>query len=257
MNACRRIAGGLGLLLATIGLIASLIGGVGVWIVKEPVHAKATHVFDRIDGALNLADDGLAQAQASLTRASERLENVREERRQAVGEPGTAGTIGRMMARTVQQRLAPELGNAQETLHHVAEAAVVVNAMLEDVGNFPLLATSGLDLDRVNDMNRRLADVGPAAWELSRLLGESGPDPDAQVSRIDNTLQTLPALVAEYQAQVSQVRQRVETAQAKVNYWMTPGTALISFSCFWIALSQVSVLCHAWSWLRGPRPSAE
>jgi hypothetical protein len=164
--------------------------------------------------------------------------------------------MGRMLARTVQQRLAPELGDAHETLHQVAEAAVVVNSMLEDVGNFPLLATSGLDLDRVNEMNRRLADVGPAAWELSRLLGEPGADSDAQVSRIESTLQTLRNLIADYQTQVTQVRERVDAVKAKLLFWMTPGAALISFVFFWIALSQVSVLCHAWSWLWGRRLTA-
>ena len=158
--------------------------------------------------------------------------------------------MGRFLARTVQQRLAPELGNAQETLHTVAEAAVVVNSILEDVGSFPLLETSGFDLTRLSDMNSRLADVGPAAWELSRLLGDTSPDSEAQASRIEQTLQTLPALIADYQAQVAEIRQRVDVIKAKVLFWMTPGAILISFVFFWIALSQVGMMAHARSWWR-------
>jgi hypothetical protein len=257
MNTCARVAAGLALLLGTIVLIASLVGGVGVWVVKERIQTKTTNTFARIEAALDVADHGLEQAQASLARASERLENVKEERRQAAREPGQSGAIGRLLARTVQQRLAPELGDTHETLHKVAETAVVVNSMLEDVGNFPFLATSGLDLDRVHEMNSRLADVGPAAWELSRLLGEPGTDSDAQVSRIERIVQTLSTWIADYQNQVTQVRQRVEALKVNVVFWMTPGAVLISSVMFWIALSQVSVLCHAWSWVRGRGLAAE
>jgi flagellar biosynthesis chaperone FliJ len=250
MKLLRRIAAALVCLVSLVGLILSLAGGIGVWIIKEPVQQKVLYLFGRVETKLDIAEQGLDHAQESLTRAAERLESVNEERRKAAQQPQPGG-IGRFLARTVQQRLAPELGNAQETLHTVAEAAVVVNSVLEDVGSFPMLATSGLDLTRLTEMNSRLADVGPAAWELSRLLGETSADSDAQASRIERTLQTLPKLIADYQAQVAQVRERVDAIKAKVLFWMLPGAILISFVFFWIAFSQVSVLFHARSWWRG------
>jgi hypothetical protein len=169
--------------------------------------------------------------------------------------------LGRTLARTVQQRVAPEFNDANETLHTVAEAAVVVNSVLEDLGNFPLLSTSGLDLDRLNEMNSRLAAVGPAAWELSRLLGESGPeadaDADAQMSRIERTLETMRGMVGDYQTQLRQARQRTDEVKAKMLAWLAPAAILLSLVCFWIAVSQISLLSHALSWWRrsGSRPS--
>jgi hypothetical protein len=32
--------------------------------------------------------------------------------------------------------------------------------------------------------------------------------------------------------------------------WITPAAVVISVVSFWFALSQVSLLCHAWSWLK-------
>jgi hypothetical protein len=163
--------------------------------------------------------------------------------------------MGRLLARTVQQRVAPELGDAHETLHTVAEAAVVVNSVLEDVGSIPLLSTSGLDLEGLTEINSRLADMGPAAWELSRLLGEPGPGPapdaaGAQLSRVERTLQTMRGLVGQYQTQVTQARQRTEELKARTLTWITPAAVLVSLVCFWIALSQVGLLSHARSWWR-------
>jgi hypothetical protein len=254
MRVCKRILAGLVFLLSMVGLLLSGAAGVGVWVVKGPATDRAVHIFGRVGAALDVADNGLDHVQASLSRAAERLDNVKEERRERAEEPRRNNVLGRTLARTVQQRVAPEFTDAHETLNTVAEAAVVVNSVLEDLGSFPLLSTSGLDLDRLKEMNNRLADVGPAAWELSRLLGEPGPESDAeadaQVSRIERTLETMRGMVGDYQAQVRQARQRTDELKAKTLAWITPAAILVSLVCFWIALSQVSLLFHARSWWR-------
>src|SRR5262249_51068883 len=58
MRVGKRILAGITLLLGVAGLLLSLAGGVGVWIVKGPVTERATHVFGRIDAALTVAEQG-------------------------------------------------------------------------------------------------------------------------------------------------------------------------------------------------------
>ena len=112
MRACKRILAGLVFLLSTVGLLLSVAAGVGVWVVKGPVTDRTTRVFGRIDAALDVAEQGLDHAQSSLGRAAERLDGVRQEQRNLAEEPRRNGALGRMLARTVQQRVAPELGDA-------------------------------------------------------------------------------------------------------------------------------------------------
>jgi hypothetical protein len=255
MRVCKRALAGLVLLIATAGLLLSLGAGVGIWIVKGPVTDRATHVFERINAALDVADQGLDQVKASLARAAERLDNVKEEQAKLAQEPRRGNVARRLLARTVQQRVAPELGVAHETLHTVAHAAVVVNSVLEDVGNLPLLSVAGLDLGDLTGINSSLSQVESSAWELGRLLGEPPPDTDAdpanpQLSRVEQTLNTLRGLIAAYEPQLAQVRQRAEQLQSATLRWFTPAAVLVSLVCFWIALSQISLLCHAWSWWR-------
>ena len=253
MKVLKRILAGFVLLLGVAVLLLSLAAGVGVWMVKEPVTERATQIFGRVEGALDIADTALDQVKKSLARAADRLDGVRQEQKKLAQEPRKDSPLRRLLARKVQQNLAPEVGNAHEKLHTVAEAAVVVNSVLEDLGNFPFLATAGLDVSGLAAINSRLVDVGPAAWELSRLLGEPGPaaDSDAagtELSRVERALQTLRRLIAEYEPRVREVRQRTEALKSTALAWVTPAAILISVVCFWIALSQVSVLFHAWSW---------
>ncbi len=168
----QRIVAVIAFVLSAAALLACLVVVVGVWVVKPRATAKATMVFGRVENALDVAEENLDLVQASLARAAERLDSAREEQRKLAQEPQPNTALTRVVARSVLPRMAPDLGNAQEKLHTVAEAAVVVNSVLEDVGSFPLLSVAGLDIDRLTEMNDRLADVGPAAWELSRLIGD-------------------------------------------------------------------------------------
>jgi hypothetical protein len=108
-------------------------------------------------------------------------------------------------------------------------------------------------MNRLTGINDGLTRVESSAWELLRLLGESGPEADAgaastQLSQIDQTLKTMQGWIADYEPQLLQVRQRTEALQSRTLPWITPAAVLITLVCLWIALSQVSVLAHAWSW---------
>jgi len=254
MSVFKRLLTLLVVLVATAGLLLAVTVGVGVWLVKEPVTNRANWLFGRIQAAINVAEEGLEHAATSLARAATRLDEAKEERRIAAQQPRRTSTIQQMLLRRVQ--IAADLDDAHETLHTVAEAAVVVNSVLEDVGSFPLLSESGFDVDGLTAMNNRLAGVGPAAWELSRLLGDPGveSDPDAagaRLSRIEGTLETIQKFVGDYQTQVKQVRQRAEGLKARTLKWITPAAVLITFFCFWFAVSQISLLAHARSWWKG------
>jgi hypothetical protein len=74
------------------------------------------------------------------------------------------------------------------------------------------------------------------------------------LSQTERALKSVGELIAEADSRVRQIRQQTDDAKAKIFYWMTPASVLISLVCLWIALSQVSLLVHAWSWWKDPGP---
>jgi hypothetical protein len=253
MVVCKRILAAITFALAAVVLVLSLAGGVGVWLVKGPLTDRATALFGRIDATLGLAARGLDGARASLSRAAERLASAQREQQKLAGEPRKTSPSRQLLARQVQQRVAPQLGDAQLKVQGFAESAVVVNSVLEDLANLPSLSIPGLDASRLNDINSRLSEVTSSAWELSRRLGDSEGDADAeraQFSRIEQTLQALQGLLADYEPRVAVVRQRAEELRTRTLTWIGPATVVASLVCFWVALSQVSLLSRAWSWWR-------
>src|SRR5262249_19499384 len=225
MNFCKRILAVLVFLLATAGLLLSLAGVVGVWWVKEPVTERANAIFGRIQGALDKAEKGLDHVKTSLDRAAERLDRVLAEQRQLARQPGNSSLTRRFLTRTVQQVVAPQFGDAHQTLHSVAEAAVVVNSVLEDLGSFPFLDATGLDVSQLREINDRFAQVESSAWQLSRLLGGSEPsvdDASPQLSRIERALKIMRRLIDEYEPRLGAVRQRTDELKSQMLAWITP-----------------------------------
>jgi hypothetical protein len=144
------------LLLGVLGLSLSLAGGAGVWIIQARLTATVTRVFARIDAALDVAEGRLEQIQASLTRAAECLDHARQEQMKINHEPPRNSALRRGLARTVQRGLAAELDGAREKLHTVAEATVVVNSVLEDVGTVSCLSVPGWTSPRTVDTQLRV-----------------------------------------------------------------------------------------------------
>jgi hypothetical protein len=220
---------------------------------------RASQIFGRVEAALDVVDEGVDGARKSLARAMERLESARQEQRNLSQQPQLKNGKRKALALAVKRSLPPAIEDSRRKLDTVAEASVVVNSVLQDVGNLPFLSASGLDHERLTELNQRLAEVGPAAWELSEKLGD--PDSDAsaageQLSRIDQTMQTIHGFLDEYQPKVQQVRERTKRLKDGTQSWMTATAVLISALCSWIALSQASLLRQAWSWGKMARLSS-
>jgi hypothetical protein len=253
MKCCKRILAGLTFLLGVAGLLLSLAGGIGVWLIKEPVTDRATTIFGRIKSALDKADKGLVHVKTSLDSAAERLERVQGEQRQLAQQARNSSLTRRFLGRSVQQLIPPQFSTAHETIHTVAEAAVVVNSVLEGLGSFPFLSVTGLDVSQLKEINSRFSQVESSAWQLSRLIGTPEPDVEAAsppLSRTERALKAMRRLIAEFAPRLAKVRQRTDELKSRTLGWITPAAVLISLVCLWIALSQVSLLAHAWSWWR-------
>jgi hypothetical protein len=250
----QRLAAVLLLVLATLGFLLSLAGAVGVWFIREPVRARTTRVFERVEAALERAERGLDLASVSLARAEERLTDTRERRVKAGQETPPNAALRRGLTRTVRRGLGGEIDGAQEKLRTVAEAAVAVNSVLEDMGGIPLLAGSGLDTEGLARASEALTTAGQAAWGLSQAVGDPEGDSDVgiEASRVERALQEAQRLLAESRPRLPQALQRARQLRSRASAWIGPGAAVLSAVCFWTALSQVCVALLAWSWWKGP-----
>jgi hypothetical protein len=58
---------------------------------------------------------------------------------------------------------------------------------------------------------------------------------------------------------VPEARRRTEELKSRTLPWITPAAVVISVVCFWVAFSQLNLMCRGWSWWkhwRGDGPPA-
>jgi hypothetical protein len=55
-------------------------------------------------------------------------------------------------------------------------------------------------------------------------------------------------MIGEFEPSLTPVRERTDLLKSKTLRWITPAAVIFSAVCFWIAVSQVSLMVHAWSW---------
>src|SRR4029450_1949971 len=101
----------------------SLVGGIGVWVIRESVTARSAQLFGRVEAALDVVDEGLERAPESLGRATERLDSARLEQTELSRQPQPKNARRKALALSVKRGIAPEIEDAHVTLSTVAEAS--------------------------------------------------------------------------------------------------------------------------------------
>jgi hypothetical protein len=67
---------------------------------------------------------------------------------------------------------------------------------------------------------------------------------------MDQILKRITRLLDEYGPRFSELRARTMALKSKALRWITPAAIIISVVCFWMALSQISLIFHARAWWR-------
>jgi hypothetical protein len=256
MSFARRLFAVFVILVSAAFLIAALAGSVGVWVVKGPLIERTTKIGDRVDRALGLAERGLGEADASLQKATESVNAIKGHHAKLGGDKEQNRFLMRLIAMRIDDGLAPQVQDTRQRLLAVTEAAVAINSVLGDLNELPSGSISGPDADRLKQISGLLMQLAASAQELNGMLTNPKPEgvsADAVGSRvvnIDQLLQTIRARVADYLLQVTDFKQQVDTLRSRILRAIDLGTPIASLVFLWIAVSQISLLVHAWSWLK-------
>jgi hypothetical protein len=254
MKTCKRILAFFAFSLGLVGLLVSLALVVGVWVAKDAATSNVTKVFSRVDDTLGTVDKALVRVKSSLDNASNRLAAVKELQIKGGKAPAERIQSRRLLARSFVNEVAPELGDARGTFQNVADGVVVANNVMDNIGNYPLLSDSRMSSERLSEINTRLSQLEASALELSQLLSEQEPDSEAigdQLSKANEALSGLRRLVSDFETPFGEVHQKVETLKTRIHAAIMIAAILITCIFGWVAISQISIMAHAWSlWRR-------
>jgi hypothetical protein len=252
MGTVKRILGAVVAVLAALMLLASLGAAVAVWVVRPRLEAGASKLFARVDAALDVTRRGVGQVNDVLEKSEA---NLREFRERTPADPAGGDRLRQPALRIAVSKLRSQYSPQElhDNLTAAAEAIVVANTVLESAGESPLNPRADLDADRVRQMSARLTEAGKLTQELSAMVDDEGATATGmrdQASRIEEALTTVHTTTKEYESQIDDIADRVARLKLRIQFWFTAGPVVATVVLLWFAVSQVSLLMHAVSWLR-------
>jgi hypothetical protein len=136
----------------------------------------------------------------------------------------------------------------------VTEASVVINSLLDGIKDLPLTSLTGIDAGQMRQIESTLSGVATKSQALSAALGDSlpeeGPGLDDRTSEVQEGLNRVLQLLSEFQSEVKRVQTRLAELKPETLAWIKAAPFIITVVLAWVALSQMSLFAHAWSWLR-------
>jgi hypothetical protein len=244
------------MVLSAAGVVLGIAGVVGVWVVRPPLTERTDHAFGRVETALDQTGDTLRALDLLLKRAAENLKEVRETAPRPGGNVANADTLRQKAARQVTESLIPGLGDVRPKLLQLIETTAVANSILGDLQEMPAGTLPYLDRDRLSKMDAHVTELSSATQDLANVFGapagRADADADQVISRIEDALTRVTALIQEYRDKVEEVRGRAYAIHAQVHAGIQWAAVVATFVLLWFAVAQVSLFAHAWSWLRAP-----
>jgi hypothetical protein len=256
MNMFCRLLGFVVLLLCIVGILACGAALGGAWMVQQQSTPKIDEARGRLEEGLGKISSDLQDADQSLGEASGDLDGIR---RTLVELSGTVDVDSRMMTQLqtlVSQRLAPKTEGLNERLAVVNAMVPMLNDLLANVSQLDAVAGGSIDRARLDDAITQTNDLSLALQRLQQLVGKGGPLSRQAISEradaIAAALKAARAATAAWRSEVIRVKEKTPELAGRVKRWILLSAVAITVVGSWFILAQLSLLVHAWGWVRGP-----
>jgi hypothetical protein len=259
MTFLKRVVGLLAFLLSLVFFCACAYGIVETWLLKPKLMQSMGQALGHVDDVLGVTAKGIGEVQTALAQASANLQDVKSASTKSEGDDASRRLALKLAAWKISNEFGFQISSIRATLTGVSQAAVVLDTLMQDFDKAPLKPVPKVDVERLQASTERLAEVGKSAQELAQLLSNpsdtgtaiSSANVTTRTTPIEKTLKEVQAVAAEFEVKVADSKLRVEWLQPNAPNWINWGTLAATGVLFWIAVSQVSLMCHSWGWIKG------
>jgi hypothetical protein len=264
MMILRRLIGILVVMAAVVGIIFSVVGLIGIWRYRPAVTQTLTNNLTVFDQALNTTQDGLTiVGQVVQTTTVEVASLQTTTKALAVAIHDTNPMLASLVSLTGTD--IPEAVSAtQSSLASAQSSALLIDSV-------PLLPVAAYKPEvplatALSQVSTSLEGLKPSLVTINTSLADGKKNLavlEIELNKISdttkgisNTLGRAQIVIDQYQTLTTQLKQRVEAAQAVIPSWSTKITWILSFVLGWLLITQVGLVVQGLDMLRGHRRAA-
>ena len=249
--------------LAVLFIGLSLVGVFGAWLVSRKATDVALKGFGVIeigvgvvDGGVGRVDDLIATSRTEVRQAAETISTVGT---QAVSNSPVLNALNERL----ETNLAPRIAQMREKLSPVRDAVAKVDNAVSFMSSMPMMAERAPRLATLDETFDRLEGLSADATQLRGTLRELvtrqnnylAPETVATLKglaeRIDKRLGEVHAKVQSIRGDVDALKVRLEKKKSRLLFALNFVAMLSTLMLAWIVYTQVVVIRHHWSRVRG------
>ncbi len=256
-----RIGGLVIIILSVLVMVLTISGVVGVWAVNEPLTTTILDILKPLEEALSFAADLLERIGGLVERARGVVDTI-----DAMAEAlGANIEENRLILNLISKALGDELEPVLETVGEVVDTVNTAATTLDNAVKvvkalpFPYLDQYQAEITRLEEASAEVLELTASLQDLETRVDERRSETAEDIvsvvttrtSKMHAILDEVQADVDYYDAQVSDLQERVALLKARIPLWIDLAAIVITVLLLWLALSQVSVFIHGWSFFTG------
>lgn len=201
------------LIVAGLGLLLCLAGGIGVWVVNTPITDALTSTLGAANGYLELADSGTALASDQVEAVRQQLDGVQS--KVANTPPEARADVAAQVTEQITGAIMPPINGVRTTIAVVSVALAALNRSLESANRIPGVNVPTFT-DELQVADQRMTEISSeltiAAAELTD-VSVDGSKIAASFSATSDKLASTQAILDRSTQQITEAGQALLAAQ--------------------------------------------
>jgi len=259
MKRVNRVALVAAIFLCGLGIVSSIGGIVGSWLLRKPLTERILNVLSQAEDATARITVGTTVVGWGLEYADQRVADIQQGVDASTGNspPQDADLVA--VSDTLQKEILSEVDRAKATVDSIHQTRAMIANTLQAVNATTFVSFTGQDpkfarLERLSNDLPQLAKVIESSLADAR---ENHPDQERKavaslidkLPEIDQRLQETREGLAEFEAHVDRIGTDLTVARIWIPIWLTLGAAGLTCLLLWSVLAQFSLLMHCRSFL--------
>lgn len=249
------------ILLGGLFLLLSVAGITAIWVYKKPLTNQAMTQLKSIDSQLSQAQITLDSSQQELERALRIVDNAQAALDKIKKQTNSAGNLMEDIQGTLDDKLLPDLKATQGRILSARNTLTQLQTFLAGIKSF----VPGLDLSApdktisdlvasANALDSDIANAETLATQASQFLGDTAYLFNGDLTETRNSLQNFISSIKSYQTKIAGWRKQTATLIAGTPGWINEAAIGLTVFLLWFGISQIGLLLHGLSMLRGEDP---
>lgn len=249
------------LVLSGLFLLLSVAGIIAIWVYRQPLTDEANRRLSDIDLQLIQAQGTLDSSQMELERALRIVDSAQAGLDKIKAQTHSTGNFLQTIQGTLDDKLLPDLKATRNRIDSAKVTLQQLQSILKGVGGFiPGVDLSSPDkivadlISSANSLNGDITNIEALGTQVSLFLSDSSFLLNGDLTETRTSLQNFVEAIKNYKTKVAGWRDEVATLKAGAPRWINQAAIALTIFLFWFGISQIGLLLHGLTLLRGGDP---